>query len=200
MKNRLNIFSNNNIKNFLNTIFSQYELVFRKLETIKYNSKISQGNIIIINNNKEIDLVDFKSLGENYLIISGLNNENLNSDSSLKLLKTPAPVNLIKNRIDNFVQNLKFQFHDISIENEKLTNLKNKSFCYLTKSELDILTFLISEKETSKDHIKENILKIKSDVETNSLESHLTRIRKKMNKIKTIVKIQTKSDKLLITT
>ncbi len=200
MKNRLNIFSNNNVKNFLNTIFSQYELVFRKLETIKYNSKISQGNIIIINNNKEIDLVDFKSLGENYLIISGLNNENLNSDSSLKLLKTPAPVNLIKNRIDNFVQNLKFQFHDISIENEKLTNLKNKSFCYLTKSELDILTFLISEKETSKDHIKENILKIKSDVETNSLESHLTRIRKKMNKIKTIVKIQTKSDKLLITT
>ena len=29
--------------------------------------------------------------------------------------------------------------------------------------------------------IRENILKIKSNVETNSLESHLTRIRKKMN-------------------
>ena len=59
---------------------------------------------------------------------------------------------------------------------------------------------LIREKETPKDFIKENILKIKSDIETNSLESHLTRIRKKMNKIKTIVKIQTKGEKLLITT
>ena len=200
MKNKLNIFSNNKIKNFLNTIFSQYELNFRKLEIIEYDSKISQGNIIIINNNKEIDLVDFRKLGENYLVISSINNKDLNSNSGIKLLQSPAPINILKNRIDNFVQNLKFQLHDLSIENEKLINLRNKSFCYLTKSELDILTFLIREKETPKDFIKENILKIKSDIETNSLESHLTRIRKKMNKIKTIVKIQTKGEKLLITT
>ena len=200
MKNKLNIFSNNKIKNFLNTIFSQYELNFRKLEIIEYDSKISQGNIIIINNNKEIDLVDFRKLGENYLVISSINNKDLNSNSGIKLLQSPAPINILKNRIDNFVQNLKFQFHDLSIENEKLINLSNKYFCYLTKSELDILTFLIREKETPKDFIKENILKIKSDIETNSLESHLTRIRKKMNKIKTIVKIQTKGEKLLITT
>ena len=56
------------------------------------------------------------------------------------------------------------------------------------------------EKETSKTFIKENILKIKSNIETNSLESHLTRIRKKMNEIETVVKIQTRNEKLLITT
>ena len=200
MKNKLNVFSNNKIINFLNIIFSQYELSFRKLEIIEYDSKISQGNIIIINNNKEIDLVDFRKLGENYLVISSINNKDLNSYSGIKLLQTPAPINILKNRIYNFVQNLKFQLHDLSIENEKLINLRNKSFCYLTKSELDILTFLIREKETPKDFVKENILKIKSDIETNSLESHLSRIRKKMNKIKTIVKIQTKGEKLLITT
>ena len=67
------------------------------------------------------------------------------------------------------------------------------------KVELEILSYLIREKETSKNFIKENILNIKSDIETNSLESHLTRIRKKMNKVKTSIKIQTKSEKLLIT-
>ena len=41
-------------------------------------------------------------------------------------------------------------------------------------------------------------LNIKSNIQTNSLESHLTRIRKKMNKIGTTVKIQTKNEKLLI--
>ena len=39
---------------------------------------------------------------------------------------------------------------------------------------------------------------IKSNVETNSLESHLTRIRKKMNKVKTDVQIRSKNERLLI--
>ena len=45
---------------------------------------------------------------------------------------------------------LKIQFYDISIDNEKLTNLDNNSFCYLTKVELEILSYLLREKETSK--------------------------------------------------
>ena len=97
------------------------------------------------------------------------------------------------------MQNIKVHFHDISVDNEKLTNLKNNCFCYLTKAELEIITCLIREKETSKNFIKENILEIRSNIQTNSLESHLTRIRKKMSKIKTDVKIQTRNDKLLIT-
>ena len=59
-------------------------------------------------------------------------------------------LNQIKNSIKNFLQNLKIQFHDISIYNEKLTNLNDKSFCYLTKVELEILTYLIREKVSSK--------------------------------------------------
>ena len=55
------------------------------------------------------------------------------------------------------------------------------------------------KKETSKNFIKENILNIKSNIETNSLESHLSRIRKKINTLKSKVKIQTKNEKLLIT-
>ena len=103
------------------------------------------------------------------------------------------------NHIQNFLQNIKVQFHDISIVSEKLINLKNNSFCYLTKAEIEILTHLIREKETNKKFIKENILKIKSNIETNSLESHLTRIRKKMNKIESVTKIQSRNEKLLIT-
>ena len=76
--------------------------------------------------------------------------------------------------------------------------MNNQIFCFLTKVELEILSYLVREKEASKNFIKENILNIKTNIETNSLESHLTRIRKKMNKVKTTVKIKTKSEKLLI--
>ena len=80
-----------------------------------------------------------------------------------------------------------------------MTNEKNKYFCYLTKLELEILSHLIIEKESTKKYIQEKILNIKSTIETNSLDSHLTRIRKKLTQINTSVKIQSKKEKLLIT-
>ena len=61
-----------------------------------------------------------------------------------------------------------------------------------------ILTYLIIEKESTKKHIQENILNIKSTIQTSSLDSHLTRIRKKMNQIETDVKIQSKNEILSI--
>ena len=196
MKNGLNIFCNNNIKNFLPSFLSDYELTIMKLDQIKNNIQVSQANIIIISNN-DIDFKDYGKLNDNCLIISNLKNLNFNNKSNI--LNSPLSINHLKNRIEHFVQNLKVQFHDLSLYNEKLINLNNDNFCYLTKIELEILTYLIRKKETSKNFIKENILKIKSNIETNSLESHLSRIRKKMNTIKTKVKIQTKNEKLLIT-
>ena len=196
MKNGLNIFCNNNIKNFLSSLLSDYELTIMKLDQIKDNIQLSQANIIIISNN-DIDLRDYSKFSDNCLLISNLKKLNFNNKSNI--LNSPLSINNLKNRIEYFVLNLKVQFHDLSLYNEKLINLDNDNFCYLTKIELEILTYLIRKKETSKNFIKENILNIKSNIETNSLESHLSRIRKKMNTIKTKVKIQTKNENLIIT-
>tara|TARA_Y200000002_G_C22555877_1_gene610288 strand:- start:245 stop:847 length:603 start_codon:yes stop_codon:yes gene_type:complete len=199
VKKKINIFSNNNIKIFLKKFLSKYELSFLKLEDIDYKEQSTKANIIIINNDMDFNKINFENINTNYLIFSNLTKKKLNLNNSLLLINTPTPINNIKNKIENFVLNLKIYFHDISINSEKLTNIKNNSFCYLTKVELEILTYLVREKETSKKFIRENILKIKSNIETNSLESHLTRIRKKLNVIGTAVKIQTRNDKLLIT-
>jgi len=198
MKNKLNIFSNHMIKNFLLTLMPEYELKFIKLDAIKQNIKATQANIIFINSHKDSDLIDYINTIENCLIISNLKNIIIDFDNKNKFLNTPVSINYIKNTIENFLQNLKIKFHDLSIINEKLTNLNNNNFCYLTKIELEILIHLIREKEASKNFIKENILNIRSNIETNSLESHLTRIRKKMSKVKTAVKIYTRSEKISI--
>ena len=200
MKNELNIFCNNDIKSFLQSLLSEYELTILKLGLIKDNIHSTQANIIIINSNKDTDLIKYSELSDNSLIILNYKDLNLDLKNKSNILICPLSINHLKSKIENFVQNLKVQFHDISIYNEKLTNLINNNFCYLTKIELEILSHLIKKKETSKSFIKENILNIKSNIETNSLESHLSRIRKKMNTIKTKVKIQTKNEKLLITT
>ena len=199
MKNNLIIYSNNKVNNFLIEFLSTYQLTFLKLEDIDYTEEFTKAKIIIINNDKDCDKINFEKLNANYLILSNLTNKNFNLKNNLQLLKTPISANNLKNKIENFFQNLKINFHDISIKNEILTNLKNNSFCYLTKIELEILTCLVKEKETSKKFIRENILKIKSNIETNSLESHLTRIRKKLTEIQTGVKIKTRDEKLIIT-
>ena len=199
MKDKLNIYSNNKIKKFLHSLSIKYDLVCMELESIDYNPQKTQPNIIIINNNNDSSQINFANLNDNFLIITSQKNKLSKLNKKLKFLSTPVSINHLINAIANFIQNLNIQFYDLSIDNEKITNIKNHSFCYLTKAELDILKYLIREKETSKSFIKENILKIKSNVDTNSLESHLTRIRKKMNKVNTHVKIKTKSEKLLIT-
>lgn len=199
MKSTLKIYSNKNLNNFLKSFLKEYELTFMNLQSIDYDLQKSQAKIIFVNNIEEAKLINFKKLDNNFLIISKLKNDYLNSNQNIKVISSPISIKYLKNTIETFIQNLRIQFHDISIDNEKLINLNNNYFCYLTKAELDILTYLIKERETTKDFIKENILKIKSNIETNSLESHLTRIRKKMNKVNTTIKIKTKNEKLLIT-
>ena len=199
MKYKLCVFSNDKVKKFLKTFFSQYELTFMKLEDTQHDLLRANANIIIVNNNNDFDLLNFENLNENYLIISNLKNKILNTNKNVKLLKAPQPINKIKTTVENFMLNLKIQFHNISIDNEKLINLKNNSFCYLTKIEQEILNYLISEKAASKKFIKENILNIKSNIKTNSLESHLSRIRKKISKVSPNVKILTKNENLMIT-
>tara|TARA_B100000989_G_scaffold287753_1_gene257675 strand:+ start:322 stop:921 length:600 start_codon:yes stop_codon:yes gene_type:complete len=198
LKYSINIYTNRKIKFFLSELLSDYNLSLFDLDKIPVLQKHIWPSIIILNNKEDFKIINLEKLSGNYLILSNIKNVNfLNKKNNF--LQTPLLIRQIKTSIENFVENSKVYFHDILIENEKLTNMKNNSFCYLTKVEVEILSYLISEKETNKDFIKENILNIKNSIQTNSVESHLTRIRKKMNQINTSVKIQTKSDKLLIT-
>ena len=196
MKNKINIFSDKKVEYFLQELLSDYELSFMYLNEIEKNIDNISTNIIIINNNETEKLIYLKKLSENFLVVSSL--KNINSLTNNQIIQTPISINNIKTTIKNFIENLKIKFHDIVIVNEKLTNVKNQSFCYLTKLESEILSHIIIEKETTKKHIQENILNIKSTIQSNSLDSHLTRIRKKMNQINTSVKIQSKSEKLSI--
>ena len=147
MKNKLNIFSNNRIVKFLTTILHQYEIKYMKIEDINSNMQDSQLNIIILNNEKDAGLINLKILNNNCLILSNEKVHKLDLNKNTKNIRCPTSIDHIKNIIENFAHNLKINFHDISIDNEKLTNINNNSFCYLTKVEYEILFFLIREKE-----------------------------------------------------
>ena len=197
MKYSINIYANRKIKFFLSELLSDYNLFLFNLDEVQVLQKNIRPSIIILNNEEDFKIMNLEKISGNYLILSNIKNINFINKKN-NFVQTPLSISKIKTLIENLVENLKIYFHDIFIENEKLTNTKNNSFCYLTKVEVEILSYLICEKETNKDFIKENILNIKNSIQTNSLESHLTRIRKKMNQINTSVKIHSRRDRLLI--
>ena len=197
MKNKINIFSDKKIKFFLSELFFDYELLFMDLSEIQNYINNNSINIIVLNDDKSTKPFDFNKLKGNFLILSNIKNQSMKINN--QLIKTPISINQIKTITENFLENIKIIFHDIIIINEKMTNINNNSFCYLTKLESEILSFLIIEKKSTKKYIQENILSIKSTIQTSSLDSHLTRIRKKINQIDSNIKIHSKSEKLLIT-
>ena len=100
---------------------------------------------------------------------------------------------LIKNNFDN---NQNYQ--DLKLNEEKIINQNTKQSCYLTSLEKKIFLELISKQSISREYFLENILKVSKRLETKTVESHLTRIRKKLQEINSIIKISSKSDQFFI--
>ena len=87
---------------------------------------------------------------------------------------------------------------DIKIKGEKITNLKTDKEVFLTNSEKDILVLLFERKKIEKKIILEKILKLKGDIETKTIESHLTRIRKKLLSINCQIEIVSKENTIYL--
>jgi coenzyme F420-reducing hydrogenase delta subunit len=89
---------------------------------------------------------------------------------------------------------------DLIIRGNYIENTNYKARSYLTETQINILKLLMSGNGIKKDKIKIDILKITSSLDTKSLESHLSRIRKKLIEIKskaTIISVENGCLKLI---
>lgn len=83
-----------------------------------------------------------------------------------------------------------FKYEDIIIDSSNLVKNRNNNLSvYFTEKEADLFKNLVNFKKIKKQKIKTEILKFNSLLQTRSLESHLSRIRKKIRNIKLDVEI-----------
>ena len=75
-----------------------------------------------------------------------------------------------------------------------MTNLNNQISCLLTSLEKNILIELIEHKKIKREYFLEKIMNVKKNIETKTIESHLTRIRKKLLIVKSKIQISSKDD------
>ena len=198
MKREIKIYSNLENNSFLTQIFSTYKPEFQTISFLIKNEKKSDGGIIFYKQDSERNNFNFKILKNNYLLISNSSNSLKDLNANITTIISPISLGKINNYLERFFNNNKIEFEDIYISDKKLFNINNNKSCLLTDIEFEILSNLIRTKISTKQYVKENILNIKSNIETNSIDSHLTRIRKKLEKINTSIIIQSKNDKITI--
>tara|TARA_B100000579_G_scaffold418811_1_gene416775 strand:- start:3964 stop:4569 length:606 start_codon:yes stop_codon:yes gene_type:complete len=181
---------------FIKSILHKYELSVLTIEDIKKN-KLFNKNVIIFESEKirnELDNSFFSS--NNVVVFSSSKNTLISENNNLKTKFFNKPIKLEKflDNINNYLLSSSIKFKDIEISGELLTNVNNKKSQKITSLEKKILLELAEKKKLKRDYFLENILEVKKDTETKTIESHLTRIRKKLSNIKSETQVISKED------
>ena len=201
MKTKVEIFSSQKLKNFFMNLENFFSIIHKDFDELEgcYNS--ASLSIVFFD---QQDFVDEKTLNgillnENFIFVY--------KDSSM-LEKTPldlkknmvAPLSISKfvDKINEIINKKKHAFGNIELNNNFITNKKTKEKNYLTHVENLILNKLFSEKTINKKLLERDVLDIKQDLNTSSIESHLNRIRKKLKKINSDFSVSSKNNKVFL--
>jgi len=169
-----------------------------------------------------VDLCDVRVLNEVIWIFFGSDQGLINAESFLKETKNiKAPIiyylpHILKNfetkiidkkffypldisEFERIILNKHlfdvFEYEDILIESSNLVKNKNKHLStYFTEKEIDLFKKLIDSQKIKKQKIKTEILNFNSSLNSRSLESHLSRIRKKLIAIQSTINIISEKD------
>ena len=191
--NKINVYSDFDSFSIVNQLLPNHKVINKQISELKKHNKLKEGGIIFLGSDK-VQIESF-NLTKDFLIITNKDIGNI-SNKNLLISKAPMSLNKLKNLIKKFLLNKKYVFEDIEISDKKLLGTNKKTECFLTDIENEILLYLINTDQGSKEYIKKNILNISMGIETNSLDSHLTRIRKKLEKVNSKIILQSKNDNL----
>jgi len=164
-----------------NLIIYDFPVLFNILSEIKNNLNFKLLNV----SKKEYDNIQFRSL-ENYLVIT--KKKILNIENQIIISNVPVKITKIIETINiNFLKNKFNQQSDISLGIYKL-NLNSRKIFYnkneldLTEKETDIVMFLKkSKRPVTIDQLQTEVWGHSSKLDTHTVETHIYRLRKKIN-------------------
>lgn len=187
------------IHNIIKEIFVGYEIHIISEEDVKKNNFLNKNILLVLNESLSINPNESFFL-KNNIVIFFLKQKNHDKKNyfSTKIFNGHTHINkFIDEAVTFFVSN-SFVYGDIKMWKEKIINLKVKKEVFLTPTENDILTILFERKKIEKKNLLESALKLRQDTETKTIESHLTRIRKKLQSINSQVEIVSKENTVFL--
>ena len=190
--------SNINFSIFGSSTFSSilHELEFNRVlnfnSLLKFKEKKIIVKILFVDNLKVKEVKNY--LLQNEPIILFLNHKNYLKDNDLKLLdfhvslELPIEILSLKEILNilitkySFLKKSKIMVNNYEIDSNERSISKQKIKVKLTEKELELILALNDNNGLNKSFLLKNIWKHSLDLETHAFETHLHRLRKKINK------------------
>ena len=190
--------SNIDFSIFGSTTFSSilHELEFNKIlnfnSLLKFKDKKIIVKILFVDNLKVKEVKNY--LLQNEPVILFLNHKDYLKDNDLKLLdfhvslELPIEILSLKEILNilitkySFFKKSKIMVNNYEIDSNERSISKQKIKVKLTEKELELILALNDNNGLNKSFLLKNIWKHSLDLETHAFETHLHRLRKKINK------------------
>ena len=192
-------YSEKKIGKIIKEMFVSFDVQAVSAEELKKNNFINQ-NIILFLEEGLLNILKSTFFINNNIVIFFETNKNFNNKNfvNAKVFNNHINVNKFIDEVTTSFVESALNFEDIKIFGEKVINNQTKKETYLTSLEKNILRLLIDQRKTEKNSLLEDVLKIKKDTETKTIQSHLTRIRNKLAKINSKLKIVSKGKEIFL--
>ena len=187
----LHIIGSHSFSDLLNELNFNY--IISSDKKLKYNNKDSLVRIIFV---EKLELTIVKNFFlENMPTIFLLKDKNFLIKNKFTLLDfhvfllVPIEVLSFKEILNilvtkyNFFKKSKIVINDYQIDSNQRVIIKNKIKAKLTEKELELILVLNKNNGLAKSFLLKNIWNRSSDLESHAFETHLHRLRKKINKI-----------------
>ena len=201
MKTKIEIFSSQQMKFFFTNLTGLFDISFRNLDELDacFNSK--NISVVFFDQERAINQKTLNTISQNQNFIF-VSNELSGSEKSYIDLKKgiTAPITISKflDTINEIINKKKHTFSNIDLNNNTATNTNTNQKIYLTEAENLILFKLFNEKTINKKLLEKDVLDIRHDINTSSMESHLNRIRKKLKKIDSNFSVFSKNNNVFL--
>ena len=200
MKEKIYLYTEINNKGLIQELFFDCDVTILEKENLT-DTNFTNKNVLFFANKSIKEITETNFFIKNNVIFFSLSKNTHEESEKLgqtKFINKPIKIKKLYDIVKTCFYSKILFYEDIKIIDETIINVKNNLFSKITLLEKTILSELVEKKEIRRDYFLENIIKIKKDAETKTVESHLTRIRKKILSIKSKIQISLKEDVIYI--
>lgn len=197
MRDTIYIYSQMSLFNLIKEILSvEYRVSPLTLDDMNSGGFTNNNTLLVLNKNFTNEIKEFFFLYNNAVIFlpKGQHLVNLTKSHNTNIFYGHTTVKKFIDEIKTCFIAKTFFLKNIEILGEKIINNKTGLSELLTPLEKKILIVLFENKKIKRNYFLEEILKININTETKTIESHLTRIRRKLLKIKCDIQVTSKED------
>lgn len=160
-----------------------------------------QANVFFVENNNEIENLIKKNNYPNseanikIYFVNKQNKNNINPKYLSSSIFYPIKPLEFLNQVKSITLTQLLKKYGLFVRANIISNLQNEKKTNLTNTEIQLLNLLVLGAKVERKFLEKKVLNFKNEIASNSLDSHLVRLRKKIKTVNNKIEITSKESK-----